>query len=29
VEEIDRVIAAYPFLTDDDFVQQHLRDWLA
>ncbi len=29
MEEIDRVVASYPFLTDDHFVQQHLRDWLA
>jgi len=28
IEEIDRVIAAYPHLTDDAFVAQHLDDWL-
>ena len=27
--EIDRVIAAYPQLTDDAFVQEHLEEWLA
>jgi dihydrodipicolinate synthase/N-acetylneuraminate lyase len=27
-EEIDRVIAAYPGMTDDDFVAEHLDDWL-
>jgi dihydrodipicolinate synthase/N-acetylneuraminate lyase len=27
--EIDRVIAAYPELNDDAFVQQHLERWLA
>jgi dihydrodipicolinate synthase/N-acetylneuraminate lyase len=27
-EEIDRILAAYPHLTDDDFVQQHLDLWL-
>jgi len=26
--EIDRVIAAYPHLTDDDFVREHLHEWL-
>lgn len=26
--EIDRVCAAYPHLTDDDFVRAHLDDWL-
>jgi dihydrodipicolinate synthase/N-acetylneuraminate lyase len=26
--EIDRVIRSYPHLTDDDFVNQHLDDWL-
>jgi dihydrodipicolinate synthase/N-acetylneuraminate lyase len=26
--EIDRVIAAYPWLRDDDFVKEHLDDWL-
>ncbi len=26
--EIDRVTRAYPHLTDDDFVEQHLDDWL-
>ena len=28
-EEIDRVYAAYPHLNDDDFVHQHLDDWLS
>ncbi|MGD0298034.1 MAG: dihydrodipicolinate synthase family protein [Bryobacteraceae bacterium] len=28
-EEIDRVCSAYPHLTDDDFVQQHLDTWLS
>lgn len=27
-EEIDRVYAAYPHLNDDEFVRQHLEDWL-
>lgn len=27
-KEIDRVCAAYPHLTDDGFVQEHLDDWL-
>ncbi|MNO14254.1 hypothetical protein D3C76_38970 [compost metagenome] len=27
--EIDRVYAAYPHLNDDEFVQQHLKEWLA
>jgi len=27
-EEIDRVRAAYPHLNDDDFVREHLDDWL-
>jgi dihydrodipicolinate synthase/N-acetylneuraminate lyase len=27
-EEIDRVIRAYPHLTDDEFVAQHLSEWL-
>jgi len=27
--EIDRVIGAHPFLTDDDFVAEHLDSWLA
>jgi hypothetical protein len=27
-EEIDRVIAAYPHLTDDDFVAENLNRWL-
>jgi hypothetical protein len=26
--EIDRVIDAYPHLTDDDFVRQHIDRWL-
>jgi dihydrodipicolinate synthase/N-acetylneuraminate lyase len=28
-EAIDRVIAAYPHLIDDDFVREHLDRWLA
>lgn len=28
-EEIDRVIAAYPLLTDDDFVGAHLDEWIS
>jgi dihydrodipicolinate synthase/N-acetylneuraminate lyase len=28
-EEIDRVIRAYPELTDDDFVAEHLAEWLS
>ena len=27
-EEIDRVCNAYPFLQDDDFVKEHLDEWL-
>lgn len=27
-EEIDRVVASYPHLSDDDFVKEHLDDWL-
>jgi dihydrodipicolinate synthase/N-acetylneuraminate lyase len=27
--EIDRVCAAYPHLTDDNFVREHLDEWLA
>lgn len=27
--EIDRVLAAYPELNDDDFVAEHLADWLS
>jgi dihydrodipicolinate synthase/N-acetylneuraminate lyase len=29
MEEIDRVTAAYPHLTDDDFVSSHLHEWLS
>ena len=29
LEEIDRVLAAYPHLQDDEFVAQHLPQWLA
>jgi hypothetical protein len=29
VEEIDRVCRAYPHLTDDAFVRDHLGRWLA
>jgi dihydrodipicolinate synthase/N-acetylneuraminate lyase len=28
MEEIDRVCRAYPHLADDDFVREHLDDWL-
>jgi hypothetical protein len=28
MEEINRVYAAYPHLNDDDFVRQHLDEWL-
>lgn len=28
-DEISRVAAAYPWLTDDDFVAEHLDDWLS
>ena len=28
MEEIDRVCAAYPQLTDDDFVRENLDEWL-
>lgn len=28
-EEIDRICKAYPELQDDDFVQEHLDEWLA
>jgi len=28
IEEIDRVYQAYPHLHDDDFVAEHLDDWL-
>ncbi|MCC6343894.1 MAG: dihydrodipicolinate synthase family protein [Bryobacterales bacterium] len=28
MEEIDRVVKAYPHLTDDDFVREHLDQWL-
>ena len=28
-QELDRVCAAYPHLTDDDFVAEHLDEWLA
>jgi len=27
-EEIDRILRDYPFLTDDDFVEKHLQEWL-
>jgi dihydrodipicolinate synthase/N-acetylneuraminate lyase len=29
MKEIDRVYAAYPHLNDDDFVSQHLDEWLS
>jgi dihydrodipicolinate synthase/N-acetylneuraminate lyase len=28
MEELDRVCAAYPHLNDDDFVSEHLEEWL-
>jgi dihydrodipicolinate synthase/N-acetylneuraminate lyase len=28
LEEIDRVTRAYPHLTDDDFVREHVDEWL-
>lgn len=28
MEEIDRVYAAYPYLSDDAFVREHLGEWL-
>ena len=27
-KEIDRVYAAYPHLNDDEFVRQHIEEWL-
>jgi dihydrodipicolinate synthase/N-acetylneuraminate lyase len=27
-EEIDRILMTYPHLTDDEFVQEHLDEWL-
>jgi dihydrodipicolinate synthase/N-acetylneuraminate lyase len=27
-EKIERIIAAYPHLTDDDFVREHLDEWM-
>ena len=27
-EEIDRVYRTYPHLNDDDFVREHLDEWL-
>jgi hypothetical protein len=27
-EEIDRVCRAYPHLTDDDFIHEHLNQWM-
>jgi dihydrodipicolinate synthase/N-acetylneuraminate lyase len=27
-EEIDRVLRTYPYLADDDFVREHLDEWL-
>ena len=29
LQEIDRVVAAYPYLTDDDFVKSNLDSWLS
>jgi hypothetical protein len=28
MDEIDRICKAYPHLQDDDFVQEHLDEWL-
>ena len=28
MEEIDRVLTRYPHLTDDEFVKEHLHEWL-
>jgi hypothetical protein len=28
-DEIDRVLRSYPVLTDDEFVKEHLDEWLA
>jgi hypothetical protein len=28
MEEIDRVYREYPQLSDDEFVQRHLEEWL-
>ncbi len=28
VEELDRVIRSHPWLTDDEFVAEHLDEWL-
>ena len=28
-EMIDRIIASYPHLTDDDFVKENLHKWLS
>ena len=28
LQQIDRVLKAYPHLTDDEFVRQHVDDWL-
>ena len=28
-EELDRVMASYPWLTDDVFVAEHLDEWLS
>jgi hypothetical protein len=28
-DEISRVAEAYPWLTDDEFVAEHLDDWLS
>jgi hypothetical protein len=28
VQEIDRVLKAYPHLQDDEFVQEHIDEWL-
>jgi hypothetical protein len=28
-EELTRVATAYPWLTDDDFVREHLASWLS
>jgi hypothetical protein len=28
-EELDRVVASYPWRTDDGFVAEHLDEWLS
>jgi hypothetical protein len=29
LDEIDRVYSSYPLLNDDEFVAEHLDEWLA